>query len=101
MRLYSTIALTAMAVSLAVPGVASARAKHVVHHAAHHDSTPSVVAELREAQDEIAQLRSEVNDLKAHMNQPAQASADAQAASAKADQALAAAAAANSVAVAA
>jgi hypothetical protein len=103
MRLHTTIAVTAMAVSIAAPGIASARAKHVrhVHHARHADSGSSTLAALHEAQEEIAELRGEVNDLKSRMNAPAQASMDAQAASAKADQALAAAAQANSVAVAA
>jgi len=94
MRLYSTIALTALAASLAIPGAASARTRHA-------DSAASTAAALREAQSQIAELRAEVNELKNQVSQPAQASTDAAAASAKADQALAVATSANTTATAA
>ncbi|MBW8785266.1 MAG: hypothetical protein JF593_11640, partial [Novosphingobium sp.] len=94
MRLHSTIAVAALVVSLAAPGVASAKARV-------RDAAPSALDELRQAEDQIAQLRAEVNELKARMSQPVASQADVQAVSAKADQALAAAAAANTTAIAA
>ena len=81
MNLRASIALAAVAVTLATPQAVMAR------------TGPSTQQQLETAQQQISQLQAQLNALKARLDRQdaaaAQATTDAQAASAKADQALA------------
>ncbi len=96
MHKHTTIALAALAGTIAVPHAAMART---------HQQDQNVQAQLQAAQDQIATLQAQLNALQAKVEQTSAAqekvAADAQAASAKSDQALAQASSAQTTAAAA
>ena len=97
MRLYSSIALAAVAAMLVTPVVAEAKTKHHHHAAAPAAEGLSTAEELRLAQEQISQLQAQLNAVAAKLDQTAAASqqqaaaaqSTAVAASSKADTALA------------
>ena len=115
MKLHTSIALSAVAVAIAVPASADAKAHHGArhHHAARHHAAAeeglTSAEQLKVAQEQISQLQAQLNSLQARVegsaqSSPALAQASSQAAvatqaagdaSAKADQALAVATAAK------
>ena len=103
MKLHTSTALSALAVAIAVPGAADAKAHHAANHHAGRQG-PSLNAQLKSAQAQISQLQAQLNALQARVEgsaqpSPALAQASSQVAlatqvagdaAAKADQALAA-----------
>ncbi len=98
MKLHNSIALAAVAAVLAVPTMAEAKVKH--HHvkakkvaAAKAEAGLTTTEQLQLAQQQLAQMQAQLNDLQAKVSAPAPkdtATADAaKAASTKADKALA------------
>ncbi|HZU63694.1 MAG TPA: hypothetical protein VFF98_08420 [Novosphingobium sp.] len=99
MKLNSSIALVAVVAALAAPVAAEAKAKPKAkaHHAAAEGLTTA--EELRQAEQQLAQMQAQINTLQSKLDQTAsaqaagqaQAASDAKAAEVKADKALAAA----------